>query len=77
MTAAPVVLADAGDAGVDRLAAVHVLHRRLPEQEVDKVLCLEGAHKVGLGQPHRVVLKRIVHIYTLHMYKQGTSTGVQ
>jgi hypothetical protein len=56
--AAAVLLTDAGDAGVDRLAAIHVLHRRLPEEEVGKVFGLEGADKVGLGQPDGVVLDR-------------------
>jgi len=53
-----VVLADASDPGVDGLAAVDVLDGRLPEHEVDEVVRLEGADKVGLGQPERVVLDR-------------------
>ena len=56
MAATLVVFADARNARVDRLAAVHVLHGSLAEQEVHEVLRLKGADKVGLSQPHRVVL---------------------
>ena len=38
------------------LSAVDVLDRALPEEKVDELLCLEGAHEVGLAEPHTVVL---------------------
>lgn len=43
---AGVPLADAGNARVDRLAAVDVLHGRFAEEEVHVVAHLKGAHKV-------------------------------
>ena len=51
-----VSLANAGNARVHALPAVHVLHRNLAEEEVHVVADLVGAHKVRLVQMVGVVL---------------------
>ena len=56
MPEARVVLADSGHPGEDGFAAVHVLRRGLPEEEVDEGSELEGTDKVGVVELSRVVL---------------------
>ncbi len=56
--AACVALADACNARVDTLAAVHVLDGNLTEEEVDILADLVGADKVRLVKVVRVVLDR-------------------
>ena len=53
-----VVLADARHAGIDDLAAVHVLDGHLAEEKVNVVIGFEGADEFRVVEPFAVVLHR-------------------